>query len=36
MNKEKEFYTSMNEAVFYYCIDNNMKMIKIFIEQGKK
>lgn len=33
MLKEKELYTSMNEAVFYYCIGNNPKMAKIFIEQ---
>lgn len=33
MVEEKKLYTSMNEAVFYYCIGNNPEMAKIFIEQ---
>ena len=33
MVKEKKLYTSMNEAVFYYCIGNNPLLAKIFIEQ---
>jgi len=30
---EKKYYTAMNEAVFYYCIGNDLKKVKIFIEQ---
>lgn len=33
MIKEKIFYTATNEAVFYYCIGNDLKKAKIFIEQ---
>ncbi|MBO5095404.1 MAG: PD-(D/E)XK nuclease family transposase [Bacilli bacterium] len=32
MTKDK-YYTSMNEAVFYYCIGNDLNKAKIFIEQ---
>ena len=33
MIKERPFYTATNEAVFYYCIGNDLKKAKIFIEQ---
>ena len=32
MTKDK-YYTSMNEAVFYYCIGNDLNKAKVFIEQ---
>ena len=33
MIKDRPFYTATNEAVFYYCIGNDLKKAKIFIEQ---
>ena len=33
MIKEKTFYTATNEAVFYYCIGNNLNKAKTFIQQ---
>ena len=32
----KKIYTAMNEAVFYYCIGNNMRLAKTFISQVLK
>jgi len=33
MIREKQFRTAMDEAVFFFCIGNNLKFAKIFIEQ---
>ena len=33
MIKEKTFYTATNEAVFYYCIGQDVNKAKVFIEQ---